>query len=158
MAIARNTAMSMFDLDLPVVQGPFGGGLSSVALAATASNAGALGSYGAHSLAPARIGALADELRASTARRFALNLWVSAHDEGGLAPPREAFEAAWRRFEPLFRELGVDKPEPVARMHPSFEEQVDAVGAFEGAAERAVRGPPRHGGVKLEERRRTVMR
>ena len=35
MAFVRNAAMSLFDLDLPVVQGPFGGGLSTVALAAT---------------------------------------------------------------------------------------------------------------------------
>lgn len=127
MAVIRSAAMSLFDLDLPVVQGPFGGGLSTVALAAAVSNAGALGSYGAHSLAPERIGALAGELRAATTRAFALNLWVSDHDAGGLAPSREAFDAAWRRFEPLFRELGVGKPEPVARMHPSFDEQVDAL-------------------------------
>ncbi len=44
-----------FDLRYPIVQGPFGGGLSSPRLAATVSNAGGLGSYGAQGMTPDRI-------------------------------------------------------------------------------------------------------
>ena len=36
----------------PIIQGPFGGGLSTARLAATVSNLGGLGSYGAYSLPP----------------------------------------------------------------------------------------------------------
>lgn len=40
----------------PIVQGPIGGGLSTVKLAATVSNLGGLGSYGALNLSPEAIG------------------------------------------------------------------------------------------------------
>lgn len=127
MTISVTTAMTRLGLDLPVVLGPFGGGLSTTTLTATVSNSGGLGSFGAHSFAPARIEALADEIRAQTSRAFAINLWVSDHDSGGIDVSRSEFERAWKLFEPWFRELGVDKPEPQARYHPSFSEQVDAL-------------------------------
>lgn len=114
-------------LTLPVVQGPFGGGLSTARLAATVANSGGLGSYGAHHLPADRIGVVADEIRALTSRTFALNLWVSDHDAGGLHLGHEEFERTWRVFEPYFRELGVDKPEPPTRYHPAFDDQIDAL-------------------------------
>ncbi|WP_157537379.1 nitronate monooxygenase [Kitasatospora azatica] len=40
------------DIDYPIVQGPFGGGLSTVRLAAAVSDSGGPGSFGAHQLAP----------------------------------------------------------------------------------------------------------
>jgi len=111
----------------PVVQGPFGGGLSTVALASLVSNLGGLGSYGAHSLAPGRIESLAVELRAQTAAPFAINLWVSDHDAGGLQLSAAQFEQAWTVFEPWYRELGVARPELPERFHPAFDQQVDAL-------------------------------
>lgn len=120
-------AMRRFGLTLPVVQGPFGGGLSTARLAATVADLGGLGSYGAHQLPADRIGTVADEIRALTSGAFALNLWVSDHDAGGLQLNHEEFERAWRVFEPYFRELGVDKPEPPAGYHPVFDEQIDAL-------------------------------
>ena len=41
-----------FDLRYPIVQGPFGGGFSSARLAATVSDAGGLGSFGAQGMTP----------------------------------------------------------------------------------------------------------
>lgn len=111
----------------PIVQGPFGGGLSTVRLAATVSNLGGLGSFGAHMLAPNDIGRVADELRAQTSAPFALNLWVSDHDAGGLDLDDAAFERAWRLFAPYFEELGVAKPARLQRGHPAFAEQVEAL-------------------------------
>ena len=67
-------------LDRPVVQGPFGGGLSSVALTAAVADAGGLGSFGVHHLDPAQIRDIGHQLHAATQRPFALNLWVSNHD------------------------------------------------------------------------------
>jgi nitronate monooxygenase len=111
----------------PIVQGPFGGGLSTPRLAATVSNLGGLGSYGAHALTPARIGEVTAEIRALTAQPFAMNLWVSDQDPGGdeLAPAD--FERVSRTLEPYFRELGLLPPAPPERYHPPFEEQVDAL-------------------------------
>jgi nitronate monooxygenase len=50
-------------IDLPIVQGPFGGGLSTTRLVATVSNRGGLGSFGAHHLAPDELGRVAPHPR-----------------------------------------------------------------------------------------------
>lgn len=42
-----NEAARRLGVELPVVQGPFGGGLSTTRLAATVSELGGLGSFGA---------------------------------------------------------------------------------------------------------------
>ena len=76
----------------PIIQGPFGGGLSTARLAATVSDLGGLGSFGAHSLPPDEILETAREIRALTTAPFALNLWVSDHDDGGLDPDDAEFE------------------------------------------------------------------
>jgi len=65
----------------PIIQGPFGGGLSSVELVAAVSGAGGLGSFGAHHLDPVAIAAVAAKLREATPGPFALNLWVSNRSE-----------------------------------------------------------------------------
>jgi nitronate monooxygenase len=115
------------DLSLPVIQGPFGGGLSTPRLAAAVSNAGGLGSYGAYTLPPDEIRKVAQEIRALTSRPFALNLWVNDHDPGGLSLSAEDFDRVWSIFEPYFRQLGVPKPEHPKRFHHPFDEQVEAV-------------------------------
>ena len=90
----------------PIVQGPFGGGLSSVALAATVSDAGGLGSFGVHHLDPHAIAAVAAELRAATRGPFNLNLWVSDHDLPAEEMTPERFDAAVGRLRrPVFRLL-----------------------------------------------------
>lgn len=124
---AGNTLERRIGIRHPLVQGPFGGGLSTVELAATVSRLGGLGSYGAHILEPDGIEGLAADLRAATDKPFALNLWVSDHDPGGETLDREAFEAVWRVFEPFFSEYGIDRPEPPLRYHPRFEDQVEAL-------------------------------
>lgn len=124
-----NDATRRLGIEHPIVQGPFGGGLSTALLAATVANHGGLGSFGAHMLAPERIGAVTDEIRALTTKPFALNLWVSDHDEGGDQIDAASFERGWRLFEPYFRELGIEKPQPAPaeRGHPRFDEQIDAL-------------------------------
>ncbi len=111
----------------PIVQGPFGGGLSTVALASTVSNLGGLGSFGAHMLPPEKIAETVDALRGSTTQPFAVNLWVSDHDPGGdhlLPAERDRITAL---FAPYFAELGIPQPGLPARFHPSFGAQVEAL-------------------------------
>lgn len=124
---SETEAVRRLGVKYPIVQGPFGGGLSTPRLAATVSNLGGLGSYGAYSLAPDAIIHLTKELRTLTSQPFAVNLWVSDHDAGGLHLGPEEFERAWALFEPFYRELGVDKPERPQRYSQRFEEQVDAL-------------------------------
>lgn len=123
----QNEATRRLGVEHPIIQGPFGGGLSTALLAAAVANLGGLGSFGAHMLSPERIGGIADEIRALTDKPFALNLWVSDHDEGGDRIHAATYDRAWRLFEPYFRELGVAKPEPEERGHPRYDEQIDAL-------------------------------
>ena len=120
-------AMRRLGIRHPIIQGPFGGGLSTARLAATVSNLGGLGSYGAHSLPPDDILETAREIRALTTAPFALNLWVSDHDDGGLDPDDAEFERVSRIFAPYFRELGVELPTRPETFNQRFDEQVAAV-------------------------------
>ncbi len=114
-------------LDHPIVQGPFGGGLSSVALASSVANAGGLGSYGAVNLAPEAIGPLVGELRAATARAFNVNLWVQDVDPGGMQIASEDYARALDVLAPYFTELGLAPPVMPARFHHPFAEQIEAL-------------------------------
>ena len=119
-------ATKRLGIDHPIVQGPFGGGLSSVELAGTVSDHGGLGSYGAQTLSPAQIVAITGELRARTQRPFAVNLWVSDHDPGGFDRDPAQLEALHELFTPYFAELGLEVPAlPEHAFHP-FEQQVEA--------------------------------
>lgn len=111
----------------PVIQGPFGGGVSTPTLVAEVGKAGGLGSYGCYTNSADEITRIARDIRAISDKPFGLNLWVSNHDRGVDPFPAEQFEAAWKIFAPLYSELGVDKPRPAERFFHLFEAQVEAV-------------------------------
>jgi nitronate monooxygenase len=120
--------VTKLEISHPIVQGPFGGGLSTTKLASVVSNRGGLGSYGAHILEPAQIGPLVGELRALTTSPFALNLWVSDEDAGGRDVDLATFERVLAIVRPYLRELGIDEPSyPPPAFHPRFDEQIDAL-------------------------------
>lgn len=135
----------MLDLRYPIIQGPFGGGLSSVALVSAVSNAGGLGSFGAHHLEPGEIAGLTSELRAATKSSFAINLWVSTHDVVEAEMTRERFADAVNRLGPLYEELAVTPPLYPDRFAASFEDQVEAVIAAAPRAFSFVFGVPGDG-------------
>ncbi|HKO88497.1 MAG TPA: nitronate monooxygenase [Burkholderiales bacterium] len=111
----------------PIIQGPFGGGLSSVALLAAVSNAGGLGSYGAHMLGAKQIIELAKQIRLHTDQPFNLNLWVSDHDPGGLSPTVAQFEAGIAQYQHYFDELGIEPPAAPAAYGERYDEQIEAM-------------------------------
>jgi nitronate monooxygenase len=111
----------------PIVQGPFGGGASSVALAAAVSNAGGLGSFGAHALAPDDITRTIAELRARTDRPFNVNLWVPLAGEAALRFTPASFEAALALLRPYLRELGAPEPAFEERVGRDVDAQIAAV-------------------------------
>lgn len=111
----------------PLVQGPFGGGLSTPELTATVSNVGGLGSFGANHLSPQENLHVTQQIRALTDKPFALNLWVSNHDEDLATFDQAAFVAHRARLQPLFAELGLDPPAYPERFGYRFAEQVDAL-------------------------------
>ncbi len=116
-----------FDLRYPIVQGPFGGGLSSPRLAATVSDAGGLGSFGAQGLTPDRIRAVVAEIRALTAAPFAVNLWVSTADARVEDLSRADHDAAVATLAPFFAELGLEPPAFAPTLDPAFEDQAAAL-------------------------------
>lgn len=121
-AIARRLGLAR-----PIVQGPFGGGLSSVDLVMAVSRAGGLGSFGAHHLDAAGITGVTAAIRAGTDRPFALNLWLPFEHSDD--PPID--DAAYARhaglLAPCYAELGIDPPPRPDRFTPRFEEQLEAV-------------------------------
>lgn len=120
-------AAKSLGLRYPIIQGPFGGGLSSVLLAAEVSNAGGLGSFGAHHLAPSKIQALTSELRRATDKPFALNLWVSNYDAGSLDMSRSSYEKYAKLFQPFYDDLGVEMPSYAEKYTESFDAQAEAL-------------------------------
>ncbi|QSQ13149.1 NAD(P)H-dependent flavin oxidoreductase [Myxococcus landrumensis] len=127
---------------LPLVQGPFGGGMSSTKLAAAVSEAGGLGSFGANHLNGAGIEATIRELRGLTSRPFSINLWVPLEGERELRPSPEEFQASVERLKPWFDELGVPLPAYPAAFAPDYEEQVEAVLAMRPAVFSFIFGVP----------------
>jgi len=117
----------LFERRYPIVQGPFGGGLSSARLTATVSDAGGLGSFGAQGLTPDRIRAAVAEIRALTGEPFAVNLWVSTADARAEDVSRADYDAALTVLAPWFRELGIEPPPFALAADPAFDDQVDAL-------------------------------
>ena len=114
-------------LRYPIVQGPFGGGLSSPRLVAAVSSAGGLGSFGAQGMTPNRISEVVAEIRTLTAAPFAVNLWVSTEDAEATAATRSRYGAALVPLAPFFNELGVQPPTFPLREWMTFEAQVSAL-------------------------------
>ncbi len=111
----------------PIIQGPFGGGSSTVQLTATVSNAGALGSFGAYGLPADEIAAVVGQIRELTTSSFAVNLWVSTHDVPEQEITRARFDAAVEQLRPVYNVCGVAPPPYPQRFAPEFAEQIDAL-------------------------------
>lgn len=141
-AWAGSAVARRLGLRWPIVQGPFGGGLSAVDLVVAVAEAGGLGSFGAHHLDGAGIAAVAAEIRNRTARPFALNLWLPFEDSEDPPVDDAAYADHARLLAPYFRELGLAVPPRPARFSPPFDEQLEAVLAARPAAFSFVFGVP----------------
>jgi nitronate monooxygenase len=112
----------------PLVQGAMGGGHSTPALVAAASNAGALGSLGAYHLAPTQIAEQVAAIRARTPHPFAVNLWVP--HPGETAGDADALDLApaLALLQPYRDELGLPPlGRPPVVPAQAFAAQVEAV-------------------------------
>ena len=96
----QNEVTRRLKLDYPIIQGPFGGGLSATKLLVTVSEAGGLGSFGVHHLNAEKIRALGKDLHAQTKRSFALNLWISGFDSDGHGLTPQQFAQGVAHFKP----------------------------------------------------------
>jgi nitronate monooxygenase len=111
----------------PILQGPFGGNLSTVKLAATVSNAGGVGGFGCYTLAPEEIAEIDAELKRATNKPYNLNLWVSNSDVPEHGVTDTAYERVKELFRPYFEEVGLAFPEKPVTPPVRFEAQVQVV-------------------------------
>jgi nitronate monooxygenase len=118
----KTRVSSSLGIEYPIIQGPLGG-LSTQRLTATVSNFGGLGSFGAHGLVPSAIGDVIAEIRALTAKPFAMNLWVSMEDEGARTSGREAFARSLAHLARHIQSLGGTLPEFKPYAPVRFEDQ-----------------------------------
>ncbi len=112
-----NTLFDRIGARLPIVQAPMAG-VSSPAMAAAVSEAGALGSIAVGATDAAHAQAMIFETRALTKAPFNVN--VFAHRP---AVPSPAIEAAWiARLRPHFDALGAEPPAELTEIYRSFVE------------------------------------
>ncbi len=123
----KTTFTELLGIDFPIVQGPFGGGLSSVSLTSTVSNAGALGSFGGQPFSAQQIIDTCLEIRKHTSKPFNINLWVNDRDSRLATFDDDDYRKLTGLFKPYFDELGLPVPERPVNLGPKFEEQVEAI-------------------------------
>jgi nitronate monooxygenase len=123
----QTKATEILGIQYPILQGPFGGNLSSVDLVSTVSNAGGLGGYGAYTLSPQELSDVARQLKAATHKPYNINLWVSDTDAVGGIVSDDQFKRAQELFKSYFDELGIAMPEKPAPFKTRFENQVEVI-------------------------------
>ncbi|NIJ53841.1 NAD(P)H-dependent flavin oxidoreductase [Dyadobacter arcticus] len=123
----QTKATELLKIRYPIVQGPFGGGMSSVALASTVSNVGGLGSFGCQPLSAEDIVKTCSELRKATDKPFNINLWVYDRDKRLAEFEDDEYSKLTTLFKPYFDELGLPIPPMPTNLGPRFEDQIDAI-------------------------------
>lgn len=124
----NQTSLSrLLGIAYPIVQGPFGGGLSSAELTAIVSNAGGLGSFGGQPFTAGEISNTVNEIRKLTGRPFNINLWVGDRDTNLASFSEKSFREWLAFFQPIFEELNLPIPDFPLDTAPRFEDQVQAI-------------------------------
>jgi nitronate monooxygenase len=123
----QTKASELLGIQYPILQGRFGGDLSSVELVSTVSNAGGLGGYGAYTLSPQEIIQVDQQIKAATNKPYNINLWVSDTDAVYGTVSDEQFKQAQTLFKPYFDELGIALPGKPAPFKSRFENQIEVI-------------------------------
>jgi len=123
----KNVINSLFGIRYPILQGPFGGGLSSVKLVIAVSDAGALGGYGGYQLEPQALAEIITDIRNATDKPFNINLWVNDTDAASANYTDEAYLELCKLFAPIFNEQGLVLPPKPANATSKFEQQAEVV-------------------------------
>lgn len=143
-------------LAAPIVQGPFGGGYSTVKLTAAVCEAGGLGSFGAVGVEPEALGPLVASIRARTARAFAVNLWVPIVGVDDVLVTGEQFDRELAALRPLYQALQVPEPTYPGRFAQPFAAQAEALLAAQPPVMSFVMGVP-DDAILREARRRNIV-
>jgi nitronate monooxygenase len=113
----KNRITDLLGIEYPIMQGPFGGGLSTVELTTTVSHLGGLGGFGAYTLSPQEIYDIHQEITSKTDKPYNLNLWVNDHDMIDEEHTKKQYEKASEIFKPYFDLADTEIPP----LPPSFE-------------------------------------
>jgi nitronate monooxygenase len=114
------TFLETLAIDLPIIQAPMAG-VSTPAMAAAVSNAGALGSIGVGNVDAPLAKKMIHDVRALTKRSLNVNLFCHAP-----AKKSPEIEGAWiERFRPEFAAFGASPPNALAEIYTSFVEDDD---------------------------------
>lgn len=124
---SRDSITARLGMRLPVIQGPFGGGLSTVKLAVAVTNAGGMGSFGAHLLAPEEIVSITAAIRAETQGPFVMNLWVDSEDPRSRQVDANRFDRAASELTPIYQKYNIQPPSFVRQEVIPFERQAEAI-------------------------------
>jgi nitronate monooxygenase len=111
----HNALLTRLGIRSPIIQAPMAG-VSTPAMAAAVSNAGALGSLAVGATDAEGARELIRETRARTDRPFNVNLFC--HAPATADPAREARWLEW--LAPRFRELGAEPPQAIREIYTSF--------------------------------------
>jgi len=123
----HNTKITeILGIDYPILQGPFGGRLSTVELLSKVSNSGGLGGFGAYTLSPQEIYEVDKHIKASTDKPYNINLWISDTDaQEGISDLH--FEQTKLLLKSYFDEVQIPFPEKPAPFKSRFENQVQVI-------------------------------
>ena len=123
----KNDLTDLLKVAYPIIQGPFGGGYSSVALTSTVTNFGGVGSFGAHHMSKDEILTLNENLKEKCNGQYAINLWVK-NDNYYKEYTIQNFEKTKSIFKPYFDELEIPLPDmPTIPEANNYEQQVEAI-------------------------------
>ncbi|MEJ1237389.1 nitronate monooxygenase [Chryseolinea sp. T2] len=123
----KTSAAKKLGIEYPILQGPFGGNLSSVKLVSTVSNLGGLGGYGAYTSTPHEISELFRQIKASTTKPYNINLWVSDSDAVDGTITDEHFNRVKQLFRPYFEEIDAELPVKPVPFKARFENQLEVI-------------------------------
>jgi len=118
-------ATKLLGIRFPIIQGPFGGGPSSVELVSTVSNAGGLGSFGMQSLEPEQMIEAARQIRLATDKPFAINLWMSNAE--AMESSAKDVHLSGEFLRAYYAQLGHDVPARPERFIPDLNAQLEAM-------------------------------
>lgn len=123
----KNRITDLLKISYPIIQGPFGGGFSTVSLASAVSNSGGMGSFGAHNLSASQIATTIEEIKTKTNKPFAVNLWVSSEDSTLTDVNEAVFNEVSNLYKDFFKIAQIPMPNFPDKFGEKFDDQVEAI-------------------------------
>jgi nitronate monooxygenase len=123
----KNRITDLLGIEYPIMQGPFGGGLSTVELTTTVSRLGGLGGFGAYTLSPQEIYDIHQEITSKTDKPYNLNLWVNDHDIIDEEHTKKQYAKTSEIFKPYFDLADTEIPPLPTSFESRFQNQLQVI-------------------------------